>query len=136
MEGITILPTLKNSGMLRNHSSGKHHFEFAVYPYTEHVGYAELAQYGYVYNDATPELPFEVTGNIVVTAFKVAEDGRGYILRFYEAEGCNNPVQILFKEKHKVQRVNLLEKPLDEQQEGNIFDLNLHPHEIVTLRIL
>lgn len=137
MEGITILPHVEEFWDVKGITdSGKHHFEFAVYPYTEHVGYAELAQYGYVYNDATPELPFEVTGNIVVTAFKVAEDGRGYILRFYEAEGCNNPVQILFKEKHKVQRVNLLEKPLDEQQEGNIFDLNLHPHEIVTLRIL
>ena len=137
MEGITILPHVEEfwdvSGIL---DSGKHHFEFAIYPYTTGASYSEFAKYGYRYCDATPELPFDVTGDVVVTAFKMAEDGNGFILRFYEANGLDGKVVISFEESRTVQSVNLLEKPLGEVNQGCVIELNVHPHEIVTLRIL
>lgn len=136
MEGITVLPHVEEFWDIRETADfGKHHFEFAVYPYTKRENYAEIAKYGYYYNDATPEIPFEVIGDVVVTAFKMAEDGQGFILRFYEANGSSSRVKVKFKEIRKIQKVNLLERPLNHCEEGKLFDLNLHPHEIVTLRI-
>jgi alpha-mannosidase len=73
----------------------------------------------------------------VIETVKPAEDGRGVILRLYEAHATRGPVEIeLAPDVTRVERVGLLEEggaPL-EIVDGRIR-LPLRPYEIVTLRL-
>jgi len=51
-------------------------------------------------------------GGLVVTALKQSEDGRGYILRFYESEGHDTQARIAWDKLSRVEAVDLLERPL------------------------
>jgi len=79
--------------------------------------------------------------NVVLSALKVADDGDGIILRFYEAAGEDTDAEItFFREPAEVKVVNLLEYEDEEvskglQMEGNRIKLNVKPFEIVTLRL-
>jgi len=76
--------------------------------------------------------------NIVVTAFKKADDERGYILRVYEGEGKEKNFTIEFhREVKECWETNLLE----EDTKGLTFyknrvDLSTKPYEIKTIRIV
>lgn len=76
--------------------------------------------------------------NIVVTALKKAEDGRGYILRAYEAEGKERSFAIEFyRDVKECWETNLLEEDI----KGLTFykkqvDLRISPYEIKTIRVL
>lgn len=136
MHGITILPHVEEMWDVRGVlDAGKHHFEFAVYPYTEPVSHSKLAQIGYRYCDAAPELPFRVEGNVVVTAFKVAESGDGFILRMYEADGEDSDIRIDFGKEVVIERVNILEQPECTICSGNTLKMEIHKFEIITLKI-
>ena len=79
--------------------------------------------------------------NVILSALKVADDGDGIILRFYEAAGENTDAEItFFREPAEVKAVNLLEYEDEEvskglQIEGKRIKLNVKPFEIVTLRL-
>ena len=79
--------------------------------------------------------------NVVLSALKVADDGDGIILRFYDAAGEDTDAEItFFKEPTEVKVVNLLEYEDKEvskglQIEGKRIKLNVKPFEIVTLRL-
>jgi alpha-mannosidase len=76
--------------------------------------------------------------NIVVTGLKKADDGRGYILRLYEAEGKERSFTIEFyRDVKECWETNLLE----EDTKGVTFykkqvDLQISPYEIKTIRVL
>ena len=76
--------------------------------------------------------------NIVLTALKKAENGRGYILRLYEAEGKERSFTIEFyRDVKECWETNLLE----EDTKGLTFykkqvDLQIPPYEIKTIRVL
>jgi len=75
--------------------------------------------------------------NVILTAFKPSEDGKGIIMRFYEASGeeCDAEV-VLFREPKKVVKTNLIEEELKEVAfDGNSIGLKVKPFEIVTLKI-
>ena len=68
--------------------TGEHRFEYALLPYTDALPMGELVRMGYAYNLPAPlQPPFAVAGDVVVTAWKAAEDGDGWILRLQEAGG-------------------------------------------------
>ena len=83
--------------------------------------------------------------NVILTAFKRAEDGNAVILRFYEAEGEKTRAKItLFKQPKSVEEVNLMEERCDEllssderemHVNGKEITLNVRPFEIVTLKL-
>ena len=79
--------------------------------------------------------------NIILSALKMAEDGNGVILRFYETKGVDTDAKItLFNELKAVKAVNMLEEEDEEvakelKQEGKSIKLTVNPFEIVTLKI-
>lgn len=75
---------------------------------------------------------------VILTAWKGAEDGRGQILRFYNTIGRPIQARIGFPHFYFVSafRTNLVEvnkEPIVPEQ-GHLI-LSLHPHEIYTLRV-
>lgn len=116
--------------------TGKHRFEYALYPYTAPLPMGELVRLGYRYNLPAPLTPpFRVDGDVVVTAWKVAEDGKGWILRLQEAGGVGTQVKVTFDSPRQVSRCNLLEQSESDSQQGNCYQTPLHKHGILTLRI-
>jgi alpha-mannosidase len=59
----------------------------------------------------------ELSGGVVLSAVKMAEDGRGIVVRYYEAEGRGGEGAIrFFKAPEAAHAVNVLEQPV----EGNV----------------
>jgi alpha-mannosidase len=76
-------------------------------------------------------------GELVVSALKRSEDGKEYILRFYEADGQDTQARIVFDHPVRAQQVDILERPLEEQRlttEGNSVTVPVGHNQIVTLR--
>lgn len=136
MTGDTVLPSVDEIWDVDGvRDMGKHRFEFSIWPYTSQVSYARITQTGYEYNDATLELPFLVEGDVVVTAFKPAEDGESVIVRIQEANGCNSTVSLFFEEERRVREVDLMERVLGEEVYGKTYKYLLRKHQILTLAI-
>ncbi|HTV63822.1 MAG TPA: glycoside hydrolase family 38 C-terminal domain-containing protein [Verrucomicrobiae bacterium] len=51
-------------------------------------------------------------GDLIVTALKGSEDGRGFILRLYEADGQDTRARIEFDQPMRVEETDILERPL------------------------
>lgn len=116
--------------------SGKHRFEFSVFPFTDGTGFGDLVRTGYEYNRPAPlKLPFEVSGDVVVTAWKPAENGSGWILRVQDAGGVGTEVGLEFKDERSVTVTDLLERPQGEPVVGRVFRQALHRHGILTLHV-
>ncbi|HEX3627387.1 MAG TPA: glycoside hydrolase family 38 C-terminal domain-containing protein [Verrucomicrobiae bacterium] len=76
-------------------------------------------------------------GDLIVSALKQAENGQGYILRFYEANGRDTRARIDFDQPMQVTETDILERPIGEQtamMEGNSVTLPVGHNRIVTLR--
>ena len=78
-------------------------------------------------------------GDLIVTALKRSEDGDGYILRFYEADGQDTEARINFDQPVRVTETDILERPLERQTatiEGNSVTLPVGHNRIVTIRFV
>jgi len=78
-------------------------------------------------------------GGLVVTALKQSEDGRGYILRFYESESHDTQARIAWDQLARVQPVDLLERPLGKSPipvQNHAATLPVGHNQIVSLRLL
>ncbi len=116
--------------------TGEHLFEYALLPYTDALPMGELVRTGYAYNLPAPlQPPFAVAGDVVVTAWKAAEDGHGWILRLQEAGGEGTTVNLTFDEPREVTVTNLLEQPQTAPVRGAQYSTPLHRHGILTLYI-
>ena len=117
--------------------TGKHRCEFAVMPYTNGVTESELTRLGYAYNLPAPLAPpFRIEGDdVMVTAWKPAQDGSGWILRLQETAGSGASATLIFEEERHVTRVNLLEEKTDKAQHGNHHQFDIHKHGILTVHI-
>ncbi len=76
-------------------------------------------------------------GDLIVTALKRSEDGKGYILRFYEADGQDTEARVDFDRPMQVEATDILERPLPGQAisvQGNSATLPVGHNRIVTLR--
>lgn len=136
MTGDTVLPSVDEIWDVDGvRDAGKHKFEFSIWPYTEKISCSEITKEGYKYNEAMMKLPFSVEGDIVVTAFKLAEDGKGCILRINEANGTSSKVKIIFSEERYIQEVDLMERGCGEICFGVTYEKILHKHQIATFYI-
>ncbi len=144
--------------------AGRHRFEYSLWPYCDGLSETDLTRAGYGYNmaglfdpksaatagcdgparqreagpctDSGPiPLPFHVSGDVIVTAFKPAEDGSGWILRLQEAAGRGTTAAIDFPEPRRVTPADLLEQPRSGPVSTSRYEAPLHKHEILTLRI-
>lgn len=116
--------------------TGKHRFEYAAWPYADGLSPGDLTREGYRYNAPdSPPPPFDIRGDVVVTAWKPAEDGSGWILRLQEAAGTGTDVALEFREERNVTRVDLLERPQEGPKHGRRYTATLHAHGILTLHI-
>lgn len=116
--------------------TGRHRFEYALVPYCDGLNAGDLTRMGYAYNLPAPLTPpFVVAGDVVVTAWKPAEAGDGWILRVQEAGGTGTELALTFKSPRTVTVTDLLERPMSAPSEGASFRTPLHRHGIRTLHI-
>lgn len=116
--------------------TGQHRFEYAILPYTNGLAPGDLTRRGYDYNRPGPiELPFELEGDVVVTAWKPAEDGDGWILRVQDAGGEGTALALRFNQPREVIETNLLEAPQAESHTGREHTFSIHRHGILTVRV-
>lgn len=133
---LTVLPHVEEVWDIDGvRDTGKHRFEYSVFPMTNSVSNGDLTRLGYTYNGASPTVPFKYSGDVAATAFKVSEDGRGFIFRVQEANGSNTTLEINFDEERTVIPVNLMEDPVADAVVGKIYKYEMHKHEIFTLFI-
>jgi alpha-mannosidase len=77
-------------------------------------------------------------GDLIVTALKRAEDGNGFILRFYEANGEDTQAQIVFDKMVQIDQTDILERSLGKSKLKVLDHATTMPvghNQIVTLRI-
>jgi alpha-mannosidase len=76
---------------------------------------------------------------LIVTALKRAEDGNGYILRLYEAEGHDTQAKIDFSKMTSIKETDILERPLSRHPlvfSDHSATFFVGHNQIITLRIL
>lgn len=117
--------------------TGHHHFEYSLWPHTEEITTTQLTRAGLRYNQpGFRQPPFKIEGEVVVTAWKPAEDGEGWILRLQETAGNGTYVGIVFDEPVRVTVCDLLERA---EKEGEAAAMrwggSLHRHGILTVRL-
>jgi alpha-mannosidase len=77
-------------------------------------------------------------GDLVVSALKHAEDGEGYILRFYEATGEDTLARVNFDWPVRAEETDILERPVADQRlnvQGSSVSVPVGHNEIVTIRV-
>ncbi len=118
----------------------KHTLCFAYYPHEGSAFDAETPRYATMYNNPlvvrenATELPSFVTTdkrNVIVDTIKPSEDGKGVVLRVYEAEGTTVAASIkLSKQPKKATETNMLE---DYIGKIDINKVSFTPFEIKTI---
>ena len=78
-----------------------------------------------------------IPGNVIVGAFKKAEEDNALVIRLYEAYGCRGRVKIRFGfDVKKVVETNLLEDELNPVKlESNEIEVFFKPYEIKTIKV-
>lgn len=116
--------------------TGTHRFEYALFPHTTPVTPAELTRMGYAYNLPAPlDPPFRIDGEVIVSAWKPAEDGQAWVLRLQEANGAPTQVTLNLDTPCRVTPVDLLERPLAAPVATTRYTAPLHRHGLLTVRI-
>lgn len=131
---------------------GVHKFTYSLYPHNADWRDANIIEKSLDFNNQLVGIKTKVNknelnkkqsfiksfdDNITLEAFKVAEDGKGVIIRVVEQKNRTTKSQIEFSKKiRKAFKCNLMEK--DEGKlifDNNRLDINLAPYEIFTARI-
>jgi len=117
--------------------TGRHHFEYSLWPHAEEVTTTQLTREGLRYNQSEFQAPpFSIQGDVAVTAWKPAEDGKGWILRLQETLGEGTGVKIEFGRAAQITPCDLLERPNgNESSHAPLWQGKLHRHGILTLRL-
>ena len=131
---------------------GIHEFKIGLMPYKA-ISILDITKFAYefnnepilvrVENDGKGYLPdafsFLKIENAIGTVLKLADDGDGYITRFYEVDGAEKDVEIVFSRRIKdAYVVNLLEefiKRINIKKEGNRIIMRVKPYKIISLKV-
>ncbi len=133
----------------------RYEFRYSIYPHEGSWKNAKSYKMGYEFNYDLVALQIDPNrryrqwrsflkvepDNVIMTAFKRAEDGREVIVRVYEATGERTWVRMeFFRDVEVVRVVNLMEEYDEEfdkemKVRGNRVEFEINPFEIVTLRI-
>src|SRR5215204_4881004 len=129
---------------------GEHRFTYSLFPHTGDWTAAGVAREAFALNaplfpvvaeaEALPQefSLVEAEGlELAIGSLKLAEDGRGMILRLYEPHGARGECTLRFARRvERVECVNLLKEsaaPLEVHQDA--VQLEVRPFEVVTLRV-
>lgn len=125
--------------------AGVHKFTYSLLPHEGGFSAETVIRQAYELNtepvcgSGRPRPPlFTISeSNIICEAVKPAEDGNGYMVRLYEAEGSSGRASLRFRERPgSVSVNNLLEEDLGNLPVAqNAVEIDFHAFEIVTLRV-
>ena len=132
-----------------NVDKGMHHFTYSIYPHKKTWKEAETVDLAYDLN--VPFILEKVKAttaksksgvlcsaeNVVIDSVKLAEDGKGWIIRLYEDQNKTTMASLTFKVPVKsLYLCDLLENRLEEIAVANReAQLNFKPYEIQTIRL-
>ncbi|WP_066189690.1 alpha-mannosidase [Gracilibacillus timonensis] len=68
----------------------------------------------------------------ILDTIKLAENGKGIIMRLYEAEGSETIMELKLKDKLICYETNLLEKPINDPRKVNDLEMKSKPYEVTT----
>ena len=129
---------------------GEHDFTYSLYPHAGSWQHGGTVRAGFELNEpvhscvAQPKqavIPHEFLtvehDSLVVDTFKQAENGNGYILRFYESCGAGGKATVRFARPIKVLSTCDLMEQSDQAAafDGNCFTFDTTPYCIHTYRI-
>ena len=121
---------------------GKHRISYAIYPHKESFDSSDVIAKAYCYNNtvilhkADPKMSGMVSvdnNDIVIETVKVAESGKGIIVRAYEAKGKIAQTKMAFEKSGvKAYECDMLENKL---RNIDLNQLSFAPFEIKTILI-
>lgn len=132
---------------------GFHQFRLGLYPHTGNWKTAATMRRGYEFNLPPRVMPTTehagewaaersflsgTLSNVVVTAFKKAEDGNGFILRYYDTDGETQHGSFAMPSHvASAERVNIIEDPAPGSLawDGNNVFASSRPYAIHTVRV-
>lgn len=133
---------------------GEHEFAYALYPHTGDLRQAQVVRAGYELNVplTSARLPADGKGglgpshsffsldcgDVILETVKPAEDGKGMVVRVYEAQGGRGSVTLRFGfDAREVSECDCLERPIGRVAvKGDAITFDVRPFEIKTFRIL
>ncbi|MBQ1223985.1 MAG: alpha-mannosidase [Oscillospiraceae bacterium] len=130
---------------------GSHEINYAFYPHKGDWRVADVARKGHEFNNkpvvwrVDSAFGTELEGkslvlcnseNIIVDTVKPAEDGKGFVVRAYECNGCRGKAKLSFPvEGAKITPVDLIENSVGESVSASDIEFAFGPYEIVTYRV-
>ena len=127
---------------------GEHRFSYGLYPHEGDVMTGRVRESAYQFQMNTYHIKGKLEiespivyqeDGVILETMKVAEDGSGIMLRFYEHRGQEKIMTLQWRYPfYKVQKCNVLEELIEELplDGDNTFCLKIKPYEIVTLKII
>jgi alpha-mannosidase len=131
---------------------GRHTFRYGLYPFAGGVAEGRVVEQARAFNSPMPTRACGVRNGslpelqsfveidrpgVMLSSLKPAEDGKGWIIRVYEAHGSRGQARVHVNlPVKKAARTTMLEEDGEEiKMTGRSFSLQLRPFEIVTLRL-
>jgi alpha-mannosidase len=133
---------------------GVHRFTYSLLPHADDFRQGGVIRHGYELNTPLLARPVQTARvgigalvsqsffsvdapNVVIETIKQAEEGKGAIVRLYEAWGRRGRARLLTSLPFKhAERVNLMEERISGATlAGGVVELHFNPHEIVTVRL-
>ena len=127
---------------------GLHEFCYSLYPHKGNEKEAHVREEAYLLNQPLETIQGETTmisqpvicqeDGVMLETLKMAEDGTGVILRFYEHHGMNHEMNVQWNlPVKKAYRCDILERSTGEKLPmiGEKFLLTVKPYEIVTVKL-
>ena len=132
---------------------GHHRFSYRLVPHCDGLGPGGVVEAAHDLNDPLQALAMDShrgelvpsasllssdAPNVVIDTVKRADDGRGIVIRCYEAWGGRGVTRISLPQgSTKAVRADLLEREVDEipLMDGGFVEIELRPFEVVTLKI-
>lgn len=132
---------------------GEHEIEYALISHENCWRRGNIPRASYDYNNPLMAIKEEKHGgnlplehsfmslepnNIILSAFKIAEDEKGAILRIYEAFGRDTTAKITLPFQPKeIWKVDFLEKPVERIKfSGNIIEIPIEKSKVISLKFI
>ncbi len=142
-DGVMTVSLLKSgTDPAENADRGHHEFTYSIYPHGGTwreggtVAAAEDLNKPLIafYSDRTLNTSFISSSreNVIIDTVKESEDGKGIVIRAYEAYGMRTGAEIRFDREYVVHETDLLERRTGEDISGECIERVFMPYEIVT----
>ncbi|KAF1290738.1 alpha-mannosidase [Enterococcus sp. CU9D] len=126
---------------------GQHAFTYSLLPHDGDFLVGKTIQEAWEINEPLtllkreecllPKLGIEISGGVTIDAFKKAENSEGWILRLHDYSGGRSSVKLILDRPVDWCYTNLMERNESEWATASAgkLQLDIHPYEVVTLRL-